>query len=365
MNTSFRLILAVLLSSVGFHAQAGLFSLEIVEPATTAGDIGTLQILYHGEEENLSFAVGGLDLKLTSSTAGVIKFLDAHVVNDSEQWDIAVARQTTDNEVGELFAASIFSPGLAPGSQVFAEVKYSLLGSGYTDLLLDVGGEDPLYQGDRGDVSGYVRSRGLCVGDCDPTRAPTEINLGDSWAVLREQLYAPPVIPSPQPDPVTPTPSDPVIDVPPIAQEPEPTIPTDPEPVNDPPVDIPDDGPSVIELPLNFEWRFPENNFRWVSYSSTIDIAYFPFLATADVEIVNLSTDPNLWQLSGIGSTNLFTRNGQLSMYDGDTFPLAYTMAFDTSPASLGSTIIPEPQSLVLVATATLGLLTRRRRQAG
>ena len=125
-------------------------------------------------------------MRLSSSNAGVIKFLDARVYNDDDRWDIAVAREITDNEIGNLFTASIFSPGLAPGGpQIFAEVKYSRLGSGFTDVMLDVGGEDPLYQGDRGDVASYVRSRGICLGECTTGAAPAEINLGDSWARLK------------------------------------------------------------------------------------------------------------------------------------------------------------------------------------
>ena len=63
MKASPRIILALLLSCGAFRANAGLFSLELVQPAVGVGDIGTLQVLYHGEEENLSFAVGGLDLE--------------------------------------------------------------------------------------------------------------------------------------------------------------------------------------------------------------------------------------------------------------------------------------------------------------
>lgn len=219
MNSFYRTILALLAICVAFPAHAGLFSLEIVEPAANVGDIGTLHILYHGEEENLSFAVGGLDLKLSSSNAGVIKFLDAEVKNDDNRWDAAIARNITDNEIGDLFTASLFSPGLAPGSQVFAEVKYSRVGAGFTNLLVDVGGEDPLYQGDRGDVSSYVRSRGTCLGDCTIGAAPVEINLGDSWAVLKEQFYSGPVY-SP-PGVVTP----PVVNLPPESSPLEPDEP--------------------------------------------------------------------------------------------------------------------------------------------
>jgi hypothetical protein len=142
MRALYRTICIFLILFVASHASAGLFSLEIVEPAREVGGVGKLQVLYHGEEENLSFAVGGLDLKLSSSTAGVIKFLDAEVVNDRGQWELAIARDITDNEIGDLFTASLFSPGLAPGGpQVFAEVSYSLVGSGFTELLLDVGAE--------------------------------------------------------------------------------------------------------------------------------------------------------------------------------------------------------------------------------
>jgi hypothetical protein len=364
MNTTLRLILTALLSCLGVHANAGLFSLEIVEPATGAGDIGTLQILYHGEEENLSFAVGGLDLKLSSSTAGVIKFLDAEVINDDGRWDVALARDISDNEISDLFTASLFTPGLAPGGpQVFAEVKYSLVGAGHTELLLDVGGEDPLYQGDRGDVASYVRSRGLCIGDCDPTVTPTEINLGDTWAVLKEQLYTPSVPSNPQqPTPATPTPTDPVIDVPPIAYEPQPIDPADPEPVNDPPVDIPVDLTNglttEIEIEIDPEW-FNFGNFRWVYYGSTIDVINFPHLETTGLEIVYLSTDPNVWQLSSIATTN-FAASNVLQLNQLRTQLLASTMAFD-SLAGLGSTI-PEPHSFALAALASLGLLYRHRR---
>jgi hypothetical protein len=370
MNTAFRSILIVLLSCGGFQTHAGLFSLEIVEPATTAGDIGTLQILYHGEEENLSFAVGGLDLKLTSSTAGVIKFLDAQVNNDDERWDIAVARQTTDNEVGELYTGSIFSPGLAPGLQVFAEVKYSLLGPGSTDLLLDVGGEDPLYQGDRGDVSSYVRSRGLCVGDCDPLVPPTEINLGDSWAVLREQLYVPPVIPAPQPTPVVP-PQDPSANFPPTV-DPNPINPEpiDITPIDNPPadtpeeeVDLPGDGPTVIEIGFDPEWPRYGSLIDWLGRNYVLDVVNYTFLQLPEVVTYDMSVDSDSMQWVFIGTTSLFTRNGQLQRDDAGNISLAYTMMCDASSSGLGISV-PEPQAIALSLFATMGLLFRRRHQA-
>ena len=370
MNTTIRFILTAFFSCMGFHASAGLFSLEIVEPATGVGDIGTLQILYDGEEENLSFAVGGLDLKLTSSTAGVIKFLDAEVKNDDGRWDIALARDIADNEIGDLFTASLFTPGMTPGGpQIFAEVKYRLVGSGFTDLLLDVGGEDPLYQGDRGDVSNFVRSRGLCVGDCDPSVAPTEINLGDSWALLKEQMYAPPVQPVPTPTPVIPPPTDPVIEQPPVTPptgEPDPIAPHDPEPIDVPVVNVPDE---TVDLPTDIEITYnPDPYFidlvNWGNFGGTIDIVSYPFLQIPDWQLIHVSNVFDPLQFSVYDAKNLSLRNGQLYLYNADSTSLAsYNFAVGTTNPDVGATV-PEPHSLLMASLLCAGISLFRNRAA-
>ena len=216
--------------------RAALFSLEVVEPTLQVGDIGTLRVIYDGALENYSFEQGGLDLKLTSSNSGVIKFLDAQILNDS-RWDIATTDRIADDSIGRLFAASLFSPGLAgTGSRIFAEIKYIVSGSGATDVLLDVGGEDPVVHGAFGDVSNSVFSRGACLGECLPGSSPVEINLGESWARLKAEMYTAPVqyqpLPpvTPQPQPVNPV-TNPLVTNQPIINEPAVNQPVFEEPV--------------------------------------------------------------------------------------------------------------------------------------
>ncbi len=200
--------------------KGALFSVEVAEPALQFGDIGTLRVIYDGGLENYSFEQGGLDLKLTSSNPGVIKFLDAEILNDG-RWEIANTFGITDDSIGRMFAASIFTPGLAgTGPRVFAEIKYTVAGSGGTDVLLDVAGEDPLVHGPLGDVSNSVFSRGACVGDCLPGSSPVEINLGESWARLKAEMYAQPVQHQPLP-PIPPQPQPPnPVGNPPVVNEP-------------------------------------------------------------------------------------------------------------------------------------------------
>ncbi len=226
MKTFFVLFISCL-AYFSASARAGIFSLEIVEPALQLGDQGILRVLYDGGLKNYSFEQGGLDLRLNSTNPGIIKFLDAEILNEG-RWEVTVANQIGDDTVGRLFAASLFTPGLAgAGPRTFAEIRYSLVGTGHTELLLEAGGEDPAVHGPLGDISHNVLTRGVCIGGCLPGTQPADINLGESWARLREQLYGPPVK---QPQPTQPVWNEP------IELFPHEPVTNSPNPVEAPPI---------------------------------------------------------------------------------------------------------------------------------
>jgi hypothetical protein len=186
---------------VTFSCEAGQFTLEIVQPSTGPDHQGTLRVMYHDEDDNFSFYNGGLHLQLSSSVGGVIKFHGGEIINSDERWAVAYVRDVADNSIGNLFAASLLTPGLTgTGSRIFADFQYSLIGSGSTELIIDAGGEDPVVEGPLGDIAHHVSSRGLCMGDCLPDYSPTVLNLGESWAqksVVENPPPTPVIVPAP------------------------------------------------------------------------------------------------------------------------------------------------------------------------
>lgn len=360
------------------NAEAGLFSLEIADRALEPGDEGTLRIVYEDGDENFSFFNGGLHLNLRSSTPGVIKFLDAEILNFDERWTIAIADQITDDQVGRLFAASIMTQGLAGTSpRTFAEIKYSLVGPGSTELLVDIGGEDPLVEGPLGEISALVNSRGLCLGECVTNAMPSEINLGDSWAQLKEQMY-PPIKPNP-----------------PVYNEPEVPAPTT-EPLPESVL------PSVTEV-VGDRANVPDNEVEVSVDSTSTEIETTPYPRQPIIDLINGKTgvrDVAAWsfyrplilvEYSGFNLVSFdndeWTRNGQLrelgeadSLQNFSTSLVAYDAAIlpATSGFSSVSTqirlsasnldgmpsqiMVPEPQTLLLAGLLGLGFLSRRSR---
>jgi hypothetical protein len=203
----YSVILAIfgsLLASISI-ASAAMFSLEVVKPSTGPDDPGTLQIVFEESDQNYAFFNGGLHLQVSSSISGVIKLLGADVINHDDRWSVGIVRDVDDDSIGSIFAASVLTPGLmGTGKRPFAEIQYSLIGSGPTELLIEAGGEDPVVEGPLGEISHLVNSRGFCVGDCSPDYTPTVINLGENWAQKRPHFYPPPPTPVVVPDPVPP-----------------------------------------------------------------------------------------------------------------------------------------------------------------
>ena len=250
------------------------------------------------------------------------------------------------------------TPGLAgTGPQIFAEMEYSLLGEGFADLILDVGGEDPLVDASWGDVTEVMRSRGVCVGTCAPGALPIEINLGESWARLREQMYAPPMQPAPQPAPVNAVAVEPVV-VDPVAEVPvvgDPT-PAPVEPTELPQIDI-DINPEIgwIEFPI---LEYPDHLIDFVGgidIDATLPIWYFVGMPEGDGYWQHVQ-----WQYAiedgGLGTS---------VAYDG--LILAQTVVFNElrSNAFVDAVAVrlavPEPATGLLFIAASLGLTVRRR----
>ena len=370
-----RYIVALLfLAAVAPSTRAGLFSLDIVEPATHPGDEGLLRIMYEDADDNYSFFNGGLHLKLTSSAPGVINFKDATILNDDHRWTFALADQISDNEIGRLFAASILTNGLAgSGRRTFAEVKYSLAGTGSTNLMVDIGGEDPVVEGSLGDISHRIGSRGLCVGECTLSTPPMEINLGESWTRLREQMYPPlpqppgPVVPSPvEQVSVEQIPVEPESIIPPVIEIDEP-VENQPEVVEPNLVDLineitvqPYPHPRIVDL---VEWQL-----NWIN-GENIDLA----MGTPIWRVIDGVSLPVTIDLTTLSSPEVMTDSFLLYSaamfgpvaFDGDGSSIANRLELRTvltQAAVLDQVAVPEPNALALGGLVLLTSLSALRR---
>lgn len=144
--------------SVSF-AQAASFSiLGAGDLSGAAGTTGQLQIQYDPAPGGATFADGSIRLALNSSTPGVIKLTGATILEPAARWGGSVqVLGVTENSIGQMNAFSVGNPGLpANGTSIYATVDYTFVGDGSTTLSLAVQGEDPLYDGAQGDVSGSV-----------------------------------------------------------------------------------------------------------------------------------------------------------------------------------------------------------------
>lgn len=409
MKTTYSKLLSAAVMAFAYFVtlscEAGQFTLEIVQPSTGPDNFGTLRVMYHDEDDNFSFYNGGLHLQLSSSVGGVIKLHGGEIINSDERWAAAYVRDVADDSIGNLFAASLLTPGLTgTGSRIFADFQYSLIGSGSTELIIDAGGEDPVVEGPLGDIAHHVSSRGLCLGDCLPEHTPTVLNLGESWAQKRALLNSPPpAIPIPAPvwnPPVVVSPEDFKLeeDVPPSYYEPEESTPpladdtSTPDPgswfpgetVNDSPLvvtpveilapdtEIEDSGVFDTDSPVVIEIEQP--NF---------DITYWqviPVFSVVDGVVVQINTadgsvtpvvdswftrrDDFTGRLKSISEHIIANLRAQViktqttSTFDLDAIHFGTTgmLAFSSS-----GTTVPEPSGFFLTIASTAAILMRRR----
>lgn len=353
---------------------AGTFSLEIVEPANGVGEVGILRIIYDGD---YTFENGGLDLKLSNDTPGVIKFLDASIINNDDRWVVASTSGLSDDSINHFNAASLLTTGLAGnGSRIFAEVTYSLLGNGSTNLLLDIGGQDPVVHGPLGDVSADVYSRSLCLGDCLPNAEARVINLGDSWAALQESLNPPPVV----------VPQNPVVNIPPVVEPPVLAEPTPQEPIwEEPPLKTPPsdnsnprgpDGDVFIYIPPTVELPHVDLPPLEIVFGSLPSFWQRHFTDISDFVLGTPVFGGGLvaWEESLVPRINL-SNNGSLrnliidsagglvlQTYDSNSLSASDFMAFTSAQGNLRINLtVPEPSGLVLAASVLVGISLSRR----
>jgi hypothetical protein len=355
---------------VTLSCEAGLFTLEIVQPSTGPDHLGTLRVMYHDEDDNFSFYNGGLHLQLSSSVGGVIKFHGGEIINSDERWAAAYVRDVADNSIGNLFAASLLTPGLTgTGSRIFADFQYSLIGSGSTELIIDAGGEDPVVEGRLGDIAHRVSSRGLCLGDCLPEHTPTVLNLGESWSQKRALLNPPPApeVPGPVLNP-------PVVENPPPAKSPEiPVVPELPEPLEQV-----DDGPLVITPeevfipePSTEDPEIIEIEQPIIDFSSW---QFTPIFTIVDGAVIRINSNGETTALLDsltprpfLGTSRLEGVAQLLSFRHGVLSNLSFFMDIAASDSDIAfafdssRTAVPEPSGFFLAIASTAAILMRRR----
>jgi hypothetical protein len=140
-------------------AQAASFSIiGAGDLSGAAGTTGQLQIQYDPAPGGATFADGSIRLGLNSSTSGVIKLTGATILESTARWGGSTqVLGVSDNSIGQMNAFSVGNPGLpANGTSIYATVDYAFVADGSTTLSLFTQGEDPLYDGAQGDVSGSV-----------------------------------------------------------------------------------------------------------------------------------------------------------------------------------------------------------------
>jgi hypothetical protein len=154
INLVFSLF-AVAVMAVG--VQAASFSIAGAGNIAEGTTSGTLDIVWSGSN-GITFADGGVALKISSSTPGVIKFTTATLLNGPPAyWSDVVVNGISDDSVGVLNGFSVGSAGLpATGDAVYARIGYDVIAPGTTGLSLAVQGEDPLWDGAQGDVSSLI-----------------------------------------------------------------------------------------------------------------------------------------------------------------------------------------------------------------
>lgn len=113
------------------------------------GTSGTVQIVFNTQPQNYTFMNGGILLELNSSNPGVIEFTGGTVINNDGRWALAVVQEVTDDQVGQIFGASVLTPGLPSGIAVlFAELNYNVIGPVGSETMLSLEVlEDGLYDG--------------------------------------------------------------------------------------------------------------------------------------------------------------------------------------------------------------------------
>lgn len=133
------------------------------------GSTGTLQILINTSPENFSFRNGGVQLELTSSNPTAVTFSNPTIVQPA-RWSGTVGTGMVGT-AAQFVAFSLNTDGLnGAGSQLFATVDYTAISSGLATFSLASFGEDALFDGAQGDVSGAITLNGgsILVGVPEP-----------------------------------------------------------------------------------------------------------------------------------------------------------------------------------------------------
>ncbi|WP_197530451.1 PEP-CTERM sorting domain-containing protein [Bythopirellula polymerisocia] len=335
---------------------AALFSVQVTQPALEVGDTGILQILYDSEPDNFTFANGGISLNLSSSRQGVIQFTAAQVNNDKENWALVVARDISSDSVGELRAFSVLTPGFVEsGTQLFAQIEYTLLGTGFTELSIDVEGEDPLYDGTEGDVSSNVFAQGLCLGECNGVELPERINLGERLAaqIAAGKIPAPFILEETtipacssncstrKPTPAIPSqPSSPPTASPPVTPAP----PSLEEPIEPPPVS------EVVENPVELDLPGEIRVLPYIDLSEyLINVDWMPRYTPA--------SGLNLVAFDGVGHSSRIFDSADGTLME---FGVPMNLSDQDSGLALGHLNVPEPATLVLVGLSMIGIVLSR-----